>query len=138
MALRLYQRLEQSGQDPRNFLLAGIDATPEGLTAVEEDKLVGTIGGHFLEGAWAVVVIHDYLYPGNNKPRHLQLQTNMYAFTAQEVARLRQLYQQGAFARIDYHLFTLAAQQARGQESYNFSWPNMVRVVATQEEGKNK
>ena len=138
MALRLYQRLEESGKDPHDFLLAGIDATPEGLTAVTEGKLVGSIGGHFLEGAWAVVVIHDYLYARDNDPHPLQLQTNMYAFTAQDIARLRTFYEQGIFARIDYHQFTLAAQQARGRESYDFSWPNLVEIAMEQDGGKSK
>ena len=119
-------------------MLAGIDATPEGLTAVTEGKLVGSIGGHFLEGAWAVVVIHDYLYARDNDPHPLQLQTNMYAFTAQDIARLRTFYEQGIFARIDYHQFTFAAQQARGRESYDFSWPNLVKIAMEQDGGKSK
>jgi ABC-type sugar transport system, periplasmic component len=139
MALRLYQRLEESGKNPHDFLLAGIDATPEGLTAVEEGKLVGSVGGHFLEGAWAEVVIHDYLYSRDNKPHPLQLQTRMYAFRAQDIALLRKFYQQGSFARIDYHQFTIEAQQARGVEGYDFSWPNLVSVAEAQEEKeKNK
>lgn len=138
MALRLYQRLEEAGKNPHDFLLAGIDATPEGLTAVEEGKLVGTIGGHFLEGAWSIVVIHDYLYPRDNQFHPLQLQTGMYAFTTQDIARLREFYQQGSFARLDYHQFTLEAQQARGIKEYDFSWPNLVRIISMQSEGINK
>jgi len=40
--------------------LAGLNWSPEGLAMVENGELLLTDGGHFLAGAWAMVLLRDY------------------------------------------------------------------------------
>ncbi|MFM2041793.1 MAG: hypothetical protein RLY86_369 [Pseudomonadota bacterium] len=43
----------------RDLLLAGLNWSPEGLQAVADGRLLFSLGGHFLSGAWAMVMLRD-------------------------------------------------------------------------------
>ncbi len=45
-----------------NIFLAGIDWSDVGIQAVEAGVLVSSVGGHFMEGGWALLLMHDYHY----------------------------------------------------------------------------
>lgn len=42
--------------------IGGVDWTDAGLTAIEQGELVASMGGHLMEGGWAMVLLHDYHY----------------------------------------------------------------------------
>jgi len=44
----------------RDVFTGGIDWTEAGINAVRDGKLVASLGGHFMEGAWVLVLINDY------------------------------------------------------------------------------
>lgn len=44
----------------KDLFIGGIDWNPENLAAVRSGKIAATIGGHFMEGAWVMVLLHDY------------------------------------------------------------------------------
>ncbi|ATB34643.1 hypothetical protein CYFUS_000050 [Cystobacter fuscus] len=61
LAMGAVQALEEAGRRPgEDVQVGGIDWTPEALQAVREGKLVTSLGGHFLEGAWALVLLYDH------------------------------------------------------------------------------
>ncbi|WNG22626.1 substrate-binding domain-containing protein [Cystobacter fuscus] len=61
LALGAARALEEAGRHPgEDVLVGGIDWTPEALEAVREGRLVTSLGGHFLEGAWALVLLYDH------------------------------------------------------------------------------
>ncbi|MCJ8170092.1 ABC transporter substrate-binding protein [Atopomonas sediminilitoris] len=61
MALAAAHELQLDGIQPgKDILLGGIDWTPAGIKAMREGLLHASVGGHFAEGAWALVLIHDY------------------------------------------------------------------------------
>lgn len=43
-----------------DVFIGGVDWTDAGLTAIEQGELVASIGGHLMEGGWAMVLLHDY------------------------------------------------------------------------------
>ncbi|ABC27126.1 ABC-type sugar transport system, periplasmic component [Hahella chejuensis KCTC 2396] len=43
-----------------NLLIAGIDWSPSALEYIKEGKLAGSYGGHFMQGAWSLVLMYDY------------------------------------------------------------------------------
>lgn len=47
-----------AGED---YITGGFDLTAQGVKYVKEGKFVATIGGHYVDGAWAMVLLHDYL-----------------------------------------------------------------------------
>jgi len=47
----------KAGED---VLTGGIDWSPESIKAIKDGRMVASIGGHFMEGAWALIMILDY------------------------------------------------------------------------------
>jgi ABC-type sugar transport system substrate-binding protein len=57
------QGVEQSGGKPgRDVVVGGFDWNPDSLQAISEGKIAALMSGHFIEGAWALILIHDYHY----------------------------------------------------------------------------
>jgi ABC-type sugar transport system substrate-binding protein len=52
---------ETSGRKPgKDLLIGGVDWSDVGIQAVDAGVMVSSVGGHFMEGGWALVLIHDY------------------------------------------------------------------------------
>ena len=61
IALYAASVIENSGRKPgSDILLGGVDWSDAGIRAVDAGILVSTVGGHFMEGGWALILIHDY------------------------------------------------------------------------------
>ncbi len=61
-AMGVVQGIQKLGKTPgKDILTAGLDWSVDGLNAVKKGEIEATVGGHFMEGAWAVVIMHDYL-----------------------------------------------------------------------------
>ncbi|MAY41623.1 MULTISPECIES: ABC transporter substrate-binding protein [unclassified Neptuniibacter] len=43
-----------------NICLVGLNWSAQGLKMVQDDEMLLTDGGHFLAGAWSMVLLHDY------------------------------------------------------------------------------
>ncbi|MBN1377747.1 MAG: ABC transporter substrate-binding protein [Gammaproteobacteria bacterium] len=58
-----YQGLEKIGKQPgKNVIIGGFDYNSESIKAIADGKISTVMFGHFLEGAWALVLCHDYAH----------------------------------------------------------------------------
>jgi ABC-type sugar transport system substrate-binding protein len=63
IALSAAETLRLHGKVPgENILLAGIDWSDSGIQAVTDGVLAASLGGHFMEGGWALLLVHDYYH----------------------------------------------------------------------------
>ncbi len=63
MALGAVEALGELGLEAgKDVLVGGIDGSRLGLQAVQSGSMTTTISGHFIEGAWALLLIHDYAH----------------------------------------------------------------------------
>lgn len=63
MALGATQAIEALGSVPGvDLFTGGIDWTSAALEAVQTGKMTAAIGGHFMEGGWALVLLHDHYH----------------------------------------------------------------------------
>lgn len=46
----------------KDFITGGVDWNPPALEAVKAGAMHITIGGHFMEGGWVMVLLHDYAH----------------------------------------------------------------------------
>jgi len=61
MALGALDAVRDAGRAPgKDVLLGGIDLSYEALVATDEGSLTVSIGGHFLDGARAILLVHDH------------------------------------------------------------------------------
>ncbi|WP_375769277.1 ABC transporter substrate-binding protein [Archangium gephyra] len=120
MALGALRAAEEAGRRPgEDFWVGGIDWTPAALQAVREGRMVTTLGGHFLEGAWALVLLHDYHRGRDFASEGLDWRTAMAPVSRDNVDALLQWLEERDFESIDFRAFSKAANPALTH--YDFS-----------------
>lgn len=63
MALGAIDALKAMGRwQPEAYVIGGVDWTTQGLDAIARGELDASVGGHFLDGGWAMVMIYDHLH----------------------------------------------------------------------------
>lgn len=61
MAFGAMQAWERQGGTPgRDAWFSGVNTSKEAMEAIRSGRLAALAGGHFIQGAWAVVLIHDH------------------------------------------------------------------------------
>lgn len=72
MAIGAYKGTKSRATSTHPVIYGGIDWAEVVLPFVADDKLAATVGGHFMDGAWALVVLYD-LHNGYSleNPRYL-------------------------------------------------------------------
>lgn len=115
MALGAAETLEAAGKTPGvDVVVGGVDWAPFALEKVRRGTFTASVGGHFLDGAFALVLLHDH-HRGIKLPAqvksHLSLATrDNVEHCARALARR---------AEIDFRRFSKA--ETPGLESYTFS-----------------
>ncbi|MBF0287572.1 MAG: ABC transporter substrate-binding protein [SAR324 cluster bacterium] len=62
MAIGVVKAAEKRGLIPgKDFVVGGIDLLPENQEYLKSGKLAVSVGGHYAEGAWAIILLYDYL-----------------------------------------------------------------------------
>lgn len=57
------QAVEQIGKKPgKDIIIGGFDWNSESQKALADGRMTASMFGHFLEGAWALILVHDYYY----------------------------------------------------------------------------
>ncbi|AKI98797.1 monosaccharide ABC transporter substrate-binding protein (CUT2 family) [Archangium gephyra] len=120
MALGALRAVEAAGLRPgEDVRLGGMDWTPEALQAVRDGRLVTTLGGHFLEGAWALVLLYDHHHGRDFASEGLEWRTSMAPVTRAHVDSLLQVLGEGDCEAIDFRAFSKVANPSL--KHYDFS-----------------
>jgi ABC-type sugar transport system substrate-binding protein len=120
MALGALQGLEDAGRRPgEEVWVGGFDWTPESLRAVRDGKLVASLGGHFLEGAWALVLLHDYHQGRDFASERLEWRTELLPITRANVGDYLPVLEAPDWEGFDFRAFSKAANP--GLKHYDFS-----------------
>ena len=93
------------GQD---VLFSGINTSAQALDALRSGELSALAGGHFMLGAWALVLVYDH-HHGRDfaQTEGLEMVQPMFSlFSPQQAARFSQLYGDGRFDAIDFKRFS--------------------------------
>ncbi|WP_404983978.1 ABC transporter substrate-binding protein [Cobetia marina] len=70
MAEGAVRAVEASGMQPgKDVLIAGLNWSPEGIAMVMDKRMVMSDGGHFMAGAWAMVMLRDHADDTHWAPR---------------------------------------------------------------------
>jgi ABC-type sugar transport system substrate-binding protein len=120
MARAALHAVEDAGRHPgQDVWVGGMDWTPGALEAVREGLLVTTLGGHFLEGAWALVLLHDYHQGRDFASEGLDWRTTMAPVSRDNVDTVLRFLGEGDWEAIDFRAFSKAANPALTH--YDFS-----------------
>lgn len=127
LAMAAIRGIEECGKQPgRNIVTGGIDWTLEAMEAVKSGKMAATIGGHFMDGAWALTMIYDY-HQGIDfaEDPGVTSKSSMAVIDADNVSDYLKLFGDRNWRKIDFKKFSKACTP--DLKSYDFSLESVLR-----------
>lgn len=123
--------LEKAGLKPgKDVCLVGLNWSAQGLELVRNGEMLLTDGGHFLAGAWAMVLLSDYHQrhqQGDSQPiGHVRFQ--MQSIDGNNIERYTTTLGDENWGKIDFTRFTLNENQS--YSDYDFSLNRVLQNVA--------
>lgn len=86
MAMGILEGMKEKKLTPgHDMIVGGIDWTKEGIEAVQSGKMVTTLGGHFMEGGWLMVLAYDYFHGSDFGNESTEMRTSMDPITKENV-----------------------------------------------------
>ncbi|GAA5217442.1 ABC transporter substrate-binding protein [Corallincola platygyrae] len=86
--------------------IGGIDWTLEAKEALEEGSIDVSMGGHFMEAAWVLVMLHDYFKGKDFAEVGVSLRDPMYPMTQYNSEKMALLMKPSSWKSIDFKAFS--------------------------------
>jgi len=122
-AIGVIDGIKAKGKVPgKDILTAGLDWSAEGLHAVKDGQMEVTVGGHFMEGAWAIVAMYDF-FKGHDfaKEDGVSMHSKMAVIDKKNVGRYLEKYGAGDFSAINFKQFSKVENPAIKKYTLDFS-----------------
>jgi ABC-type sugar transport system substrate-binding protein len=126
MAFGAMQALEKRGGEPGSSMwFSGVNTSVEALDALQSGRLTALAGGHFIAGAWALVMLYDYQHGHDFADEGLQLERSMFVlFTPAMAQRFKDRFGQ-RYANIDFRRYSKVLNP--GLVRYGFGFAQLLR-----------
>lgn len=106
-ALGVLDAMELNGLTPgKDILTGGIDWTPECIEQVQMGRIEASIGGHFMEGAWALIMLLDYHSGHDFADPDPTLRSEMRVIDRETMDDYLPIIDRNNWARIDFKRFS--------------------------------
>jgi ABC-type sugar transport system substrate-binding protein len=121
MAFGAIEALEKRGGRPgKDAWFSGVNTSAEALQAVRAGRLAGLAGGHFICGAWAMVLIHDHANGRDFAAEALEFDRTMFTlFDPASAGRFLERYADG-FSAIDFRRYSKATNPKLARYDFDF------------------
>lgn len=123
MAFGAMAAAERRGLVPgRGVLFGGINTSREALEAVRNGRLSALSGGHFILGAWALVMVHDH-HRGRDfaAAEGVALSSSMFVQLTPRMAEIfMQRFGEDRFDSVDFRQFSKAHNSGLKRYDFNF------------------
>jgi ABC-type sugar transport system substrate-binding protein len=121
MAFGAMQALEKRGGTPgKDAWFSGVNTSTEALEAVRSGRLAALAGGHFICGAWAMVLIHDFAHGRDFAGEALEYNRTMFTlFDAASAGRFLERYGE-TFSSIDFRRHAKATNPKLARYDFDF------------------
>ena len=91
----------------KNILTVGVDWAPRVLEEIKNGNIVGSAGGHFMEGAWSAIVAYDYLMGIDFATSDsVELKSNMAFLNKNNLSNYTEKFGSGEFGAVDFKQFS--------------------------------
>ena len=109
MAFGAMEALEKRGGYPgKDVLFSGINTSTQAMQALQNGRLTALAGGHFMAGAWALVMIDDYHRGKDFASEGLVLTKPMFVLFTPELAKRYVAQFEGGLKAADFRRFSKA------------------------------
>lgn len=120
---------QRGGQPGKDAFFSGINTSVEAMQLLTEGQLVTLAGGHFITGAWALVMLYDYDRGRDFASEGLEQERALFTrFDAALARRYLQRYSDADFSSIDFGRHSKAKNPALRR--YDFSLLPLLPEVA--------
>lgn len=124
MALGAAEAVSNTNFQPgTDILIGGIDWADLALDNIKNGTLTATVGGHFMDGGWAMVMLYDY-HNGIPLPQP-SYTSNFSVITKKNIHQFEQLFNQFDPNKIDFKKFSL--KDNFSTSGYNFGLQQLLR-----------
>ncbi len=107
MAFGAMQTLEKRGGTPgKTMLFSGVNTSPEAMQGIKSGRLTSLAGGHFIVGAWALVMIYDFHHGRDFADEGLQLERSMFVLFDPPMATAFQKQFGEKYTSIDFRRYS--------------------------------
>jgi ABC-type sugar transport system substrate-binding protein len=122
MAFGAMAALEKRGGKPgADAWFSGINTSTEALEAIKSGRLTSLAGGHFITGAWSLVMLYDYHHGRDFADEGLELQRSMFAeFTPQLAQRYIERFS-GGFEAVDFGRYSKVKNPRLKRYDFDFA-----------------
>ena len=91
----------------KDLLTVGVDWAPRVLEEIKNGNIVGSAGGHFMEGAWATIVAYDYLMGYDFLLTDgVELKSKMAFLDKNNIKKYTENFGSGEFGPVDFKQFS--------------------------------
>ena len=107
IALGALEAIEENKKNARTDVLAGgFDWTTAGVHAVKNGKMLATLGGHFMDGGWALVLMHDFYHGIDFASSGTTIRSRMHVISQENVDSFLALPSKKQWDDIDFRQFS--------------------------------
>lgn len=122
IAIGAIKALREAGRRPgRDVAVAGLNWSPEAIDLVRRGEMTLTHGGHFLAGAWVMVLLYDYENGRDFAELSTHLSFPMSAIHAGNAEAYMDAFGDGDWSRIDFKRFSRADNPNLGNYPFNLT-----------------
>jgi ABC-type sugar transport system substrate-binding protein len=115
---------KRGGKPGVDAWFSGINTSTEALEAIKSGRLTSLAGGHFITGAWSLVMIYDYHHGRDFADEGLELRRPMFAeFTPQLADRFIERFSSG-FDGVDFSRYSKVRNPKL--KRYNFGFGQLL------------
>ncbi len=104
MALGALKGLADRGIEA-NLVVGGIDWTKDAIQAVQEGRLAATVGGHFMDAGWSLILIYD-LHHAEEAPETRVYQSRYTLITQENVKHYLRMLKPETWDDVDFRQFS--------------------------------
>jgi ABC-type sugar transport system substrate-binding protein len=122
IAFGAMQSWEKRGGKPgKDAFFSGVNTSKEAMDAIESGRLTALAGGHFIAGAWALVMLYDYHHQHDFAPEGLEMTQPMFMlFSPADAARFQARFGEMKFDTVDFRRFSKALNPKLKHYDFNF------------------
>jgi ABC-type sugar transport system substrate-binding protein len=126
MAFGAMDALEKTGRGPgRDAFFSGVNTSREAMDALRSGRLTALAGGHFITGAWSLVMLYDYAHGRDFADEGLDLDRSMFTnFDAKSAETYLARFGAG-FDAVDFRRYSKVLNPAL--KRYDFDFAQLLR-----------
>ena len=105
----------------KNMLFSGVNTSHEAMQAIKTGRLSALAGGHFIVGAWSLVMIYDYHHGRDFADEGLQLERNMFVLFDPVLASVFESRFGDKYSSIDFRAYSKKLNPKLARYEFGFA-----------------